>query len=120
MNVDAAVLAAAGGLLTASALAVQQFVAFLRERRETRDSDDVRPSKIDSAIAASADAAVVVLSKTVETLQDENARLVHRVQEMENALQARDLKIQSLEDRLRRAEVELRAVADELSDLKNH
>jgi predicted RNase H-like nuclease (RuvC/YqgF family) len=95
-------------------------ISWLRERRETQDADDTRGTKIDTAIAQSADAAIVAMSKTIDALQDENQRLVNRVTDLEQALAARDRKIEDLEARLRRAERDLRLIADELAVLKNH
>lgn len=119
-DLDAATVSSVAALVTASGLAVKQLVEWVRDRRIAEESDDLRRPRIDTAIAQSADAAVIALSKTVDTLQDENGRLATRVLELENALAARDKKIELLEARVRLAEVELRAVADELAILKNH
>lgn len=119
MKVDATTIAAVGALFTAGGLFIQQVVGFLKERRDRRNDQQQSHARVDTVIAQSADAAVIALSKTVDALQDENARLVRRVNDLEAALNSRDVKIQSLEERLRGAEHELRAVADELAGLKN-
>lgn len=115
-------LTGVAALITSLTVASTQLWKAGREwlaRRRTDAADaPLAETRLDSAIAQSADSMVIALERTVKNLSRENERLVKRVAHLEGELELRARKIADLERRLRRAEVELRALADELHEMK--